>query len=328
MGATATAASVMTFCGGVLSCGKDVYDTGVNDLARFRFTLRNYAFRGGAFVDRNYSNLILRLFDGNGMPLSSSDSKKFLRRLSSPGSCGEDSGAYRVFRGGAKSYLSYLRSFGVPRRLTVRVSASPLLSPLLPDLSPDGAEERMRIGPGWVRMERFNGDPYDGDLVRLCACVALGRRHPLVYIPESYPAITEQVARDCGFRVERVEDGGEAARKLFPLTDPNVQALLILGYLSEENCSFASFAERQPRFSVKQRDISVPGSPGSVMRTLVSLGGIPGEGVRFSDGRGTVRIVPKASSRGFRIISEASGAEQAEELCDFYSLKLKGLKPD
>ena len=98
--------------------------------------------------------------------------------------------------------------------------------------------------------------------------------------------------------------------------------------IAEENCSFASFAERQPRFSVKQRDVSVPGTPGSVMRALVSLGGIPGEGVRFSDGRGTVRIVPKTSFQGFRIISEASGAEQAEELCDFYSLKLKGLKPD
>jgi len=322
------AASTMTFCGGVLASGKNVYDTGVNDLSRFRFILRNYAFRGGAFFDRNYSNLVLRIFDGNGMPLSHGGSKRFLRCLTEPSSCGDSEGSYRVFRGGAKSYLSYLRSFGLPGRLTVRTVPSPILSSLLPALPEPEAKERLRVGPCWVRVERENGEPFDEDLIRLSACVALGRIQSSVYIPESYPAVAEEVGRRYGFRVLRVPEGDGGERKLFPLTDPNVQGLLILGLLDRENCSFEAFAEKLPHFAVKQRDVSVPFPCGSVMRTLIALGGTPGDGVRFSDHRGTVRIVPKATEASFRIVSEASDSEQAEELCDFYALKLKGLKPD
>ncbi len=322
------AAATMTFCGGALACGKSVYDTGVNDLSQFRFTLRNYAFRCGAFFQRNYSNLILRLYDGNGMPISSLTARKFFQGLAGESSCGENDGIYRIFRGGAKAYQTYLRSFRIPDRLMVRVVASPVLSPLLPRSPEPDAGERMRIGPEWVRIERVDGEPFDEDLIRLCACVALGRKETLVRFPYSFPSVTESVAESFGFRAIRTSYDDENVRKLFPLTDPNVQALLILDLLQEEKCSFQQFVSRLPAFVVKQREVSVNVSRSAVMRMLASFGGELTEGIRFFDRSGVVRIIPKQNANAFRIFSEASNAETAEELCEFYSMKLKGLKPD
>ncbi len=321
------AAAVMTFCGGVLACGKNVYDTGVNELSRFRFALRNYAFHGGAYFERNYSNLILRLYDADGMPLSSDFSRKLLRMISAETSCGEQTGMYRIFRGGTKSYLKFLRSFGIPSGLPLRVVSSPFLSVLLPSLPNDHAQERMRVGSEWVRIEGSDGEPYDENLIRLCALVALGKKQSPVFFPADYPSVTESVAEQFGFRAIRCSEG-EELKKLFPLTDSNVCALLILGLLDREGCSFAQFAERLPSFVVKQRDVPVAASRSSVMRFLASSGGELGTGIRFSDPVGSVRIVPKDRANAFRVISEACSAEQAEELCEFYSLKLKGLKPD
>ncbi len=321
------ASATMTFCGGVLSGGKNVYDTGVNDLAPFRFAVRNYAFRCGAFFQRNYSNLILRLYDENGMPLSDSQSRKLLRVLSTETSCGETDGIYRIFRGGMKAYQSYLRSFGVPSRLFLRVMPSPVLSPFLTGIRGDG-QEKMRIGDEWVRIERPDGEPFDEDLIRLCACISLGQQHSPVRFPFDYPGVTESVADLFSFTAIRTEKGDIQARKLFPLTDPNVQALLILNLLDREKCSFQQFVSRLPLFSVKQREVSVNIPRSTVMRLLAEAGGELREGIRFFDRSGIVRIVPKQNANGFRIFSEAGTAETAEELCEFYSLKLKGLKPD
>ena len=199
------AAATMTFCGGVLSCGKNLYDTGVNDLSRFRFTVRNYAFRCGAYFDRNYSNLILRLFDEGGMPLDSLHAKKLVQLLSVESACGEDGGMYRVFRGGAKSYVSYLRSFGIPSRLKLRVSPSPVLSPLLPRMPEVGATDRMRVGREWLRIERSDGEPYDESLIQLCACVALSKKKSPVLFPDYFPFATESVVERFGFSARRTK---------------------------------------------------------------------------------------------------------------------------
>lgn len=322
------ASAAMTFCGGVLACGKNVYDTGVNDLSQFRFTVRNYAFHCGAFFQRNYSNLVLRLYDGNGMPLTSSVGRKLVRCLSAESSCGEMDGMYRIFRGGGKSYQTYLRSFGIPSRLQVRVVASPVLSPLLPRIPEGDARERMRVGPEWVRIERADGEPFDEDLIRLCACIALGRKESTVRFPYSFPSVMEEIARAFGFRPLRIPMDDENARKLFPLTDPNIQALLILNLLQEEKCSFEQFVSQLPAFTVKQRDVAVMAPRGAVMRMLASTGGELLEGIRFFDRSGVVRIIPKQNTNAFRILTEAANAELAEELCEFYSMKLKGLKPD
>ena len=322
------ASATMTLCGGVLSCGKNVYDTGVNDLSQFRFTVRNYAFRCGAFFQRNYSNLILRLYDGNGMPLSASLGRKLVQGLSRESNCGEKDGLYRIFRGGAKSYQSFLRSFGIPNRLMLRVVASPVLSPLLPRSSEPEVRERMRVGPEWIRIERPDGEPFDEDLIRLCSCLAFGRKESPIHFPFSFPNLTEEVAKNYGFRAIRTAIDDKSVRKLFPLTDPNVQALLILNLLQEEKCTFQQFVSKLPTFAVKQKDVTVHFPRSAVMRILVSSGGELSEGVRFFDRSGVVRIVPKSNSNAFRIFSEASNAELAEELCEFYSMKLKGLKPD
>ncbi|MBQ5743375.1 MAG: hypothetical protein IIV79_04190, partial [Clostridia bacterium] len=108
----------------------------------------------------------------------------------------------------------------------------------------------------------------------------------------------------------------------------NVQALLILNLLEQENCSFRDFISQFPVFSVKQREVAVSLPRSTVMRMLASVGGELSEGIRFHDRSGVVRIVPKPGANAFRICSEASNAETAEELCEFYSMKLKGLKPD
>ncbi len=321
------ASAVMTFCGGVLSGGKNVYDTGVNDLAPFRFVVRNYAFRCGAFFQRNYSNLILRLFDENGMPLSETQGKKLLHVLSTETSCGERGGLYRIFRGGMKAYQTYLRSFGIPSRLMMRVSPSPILSPLLPRVRTEG-EERMRVADEWIRIERGDGEPFSEEYLRLAACISLGKTNAPVCFPFDFPGVTEDVARSFDFVAERIEKQSEKVRKLFPLTDPNVLALLILNLLEREKCSFAEFVSRLPVFSVKQREISLNIPRSTAMRLLAAAGGEMREGIRFFDRAGVVRIVPKQNTNGFRIYSEAANAETAEELCEFYSLKLKGLKPD
>ncbi len=322
------ASAAMTFCGGVLACGKNVYDTGVNDLSRFRFTVRNYAFRCGAFFQRNYSNLVLRLFDENGMPLSASCARNLSRLLSQECACGETDGIYRIFRGGSKSYQNYLRSFGLPSKLMLRVISSPVLSPLLPRSPENDARERMRVGSEWVRIERPDGEPFDEDLIRLCVLISFGLKQSPVYFPYSYPYVAEQLADRFGFRALRIPNEDRNARKLFPLTDPNIQALLILDLLEREKCTFAQFIESFPSFASKQRDISVSLRKGAVMRAMASSGGELLEGIRIFDRSGVVRIVPKQNANAFRIYSESVSPEQAEELCEFYAMKLKGLKPD
>ncbi|MBQ1965923.1 MAG: NTP transferase domain-containing protein [Clostridia bacterium] len=323
------ASAAMTFCGGVLSFGKNVYDTGVNELSQFRFTVRNYAFCCAAFFERNYSNMMIRLYDGNGMPLSTDAGRKLEKLLSGEASCGEKDGVYRVFRGGNRAYTNYLRSFGIPNRLKVKVVSSPVLSPLLPSISDETAEERMRIGSEWVRIEDENGEPFDENLVRIAACISLGRKITPVLFPEFFPAVTEEIASQFGVRAIRIPfEDPTYSRKLFPLTDPNVQALLILNLLEQENCSFRDFISQFPVFSVKQREVAVSLPRSTVMRMLASVGGELSEGIRFHDRSGVVRIVPKSGANAFRICSEASNAETAEELCEFYSMKLKGLKPD
>ncbi len=321
------ASATMTFCGGVLSGGKNVYDTGVTDLSPFRFAVRNYAFRCGAFFQRNYSNLILRLFDENGMPFSEELSRKVIRVLSTETACGENDGIYRIFRGGTKAYQTYLRSFGIPSRLMLKVLPSPVLSPLLPRSRPEG-QEKMRIGDEWVRIERPDGEPFSEEYIRLAACLSLGKQETPVLFPFDFPGITEEAVKAFNLSAIRIEKENNQARKLFPLTDPNVMALLILNLLEREKCTFEQFVSRLPAFSVKQRDVSLNIPRSTAMRLLASSGGEMGEGIRFFDRAGIVRIIPKQNANGFRIFSEAANAETAEELCEFYSLKLKGLKPD
>ena len=320
--------AAMTFCGGVISCGKNVYDTGINDLQRFRFTVRNYAFRCGAFFQRNYSNLVLRLFDGNGMPLSVSQADQFIRILSKGGCCGEQEGLYRVFRGGSKSYLSYLRSFGLPSRTNLRVTPSQILLPLLPRSSDASACERLRIGDEWIRAERHDGDPFDESYLTLAACISLGRRESPVYVPQHLPEIADRIASSYGFRIRRIGAEDPHVRKLYPLTDPNVCAILILRLLEEERCGFGDFVASLPPFCVKHRDVSVPMSRGAVLRRLSSVGGDLGDGMLFRDRGGSVRVIPKENPNIFRVFGEAANSETAEELCEFYTKKLKGLKPD
>lgn len=320
--------AAMTFCGGVISCGKNVYDTGINDLQQFRFTVRNYAFRCGAFFQRNYSNLVLRLFDGNGMPLSVNQADRFIRVLSECGCCGEQEGAYRVFRGGSKAYLSYLRSIGLPSRISLRVTPSQILSRLLPRSSDSSGYERLRVGDDWIRAERPDGEPFDESYLTLAACVALGRRNSLVYVPLHLPEIAERVAASYGFRIRRVGSEDPNARKLYPLTDPNACAILILRLLEEERFGFGDFVASLPSFCVKHRDVSSPLSRGAVLRRLSVVGGAFGEGILLHDGGGSVRVIPKESPNAFRVFGEAANSETAEELCEFYIKKLKGLKPD
>lgn len=320
------ASCVMTLCGGILASGNHVHDMGVNELSRFRFALRRYPFSAGAFVQRNYSNLVLRLYDGNGMPLSSEQSRRLQRALSSDWECCGENGMYRIFRGAVRAYDSYLRSFPIPDVLPMRVSPTPILSRLLPDSG--SGTERMRPGDSWVRIENEAGDPFREDQIRLAACIALGSLQNTVPIPEDYPLVTESVAKDHGFRVLRVSQNDADYRKIFPLTDPNVVALLILNLLSVEKCTFSDFVRTLPPFAVKQRDVAVSAARSSIMRALSRSGGELSQGIRFRDASGSVRIIPKERSNAFRIVSEAAAPEIAEELCDYYSMKLKGLNPD
>lgn len=318
----------MTFCGGVLARGKNIYDCGVSDLAQFRFSVRNYAFRGGVFFQRNYSNLILRIYDENGMPIASSVARALSSKLKDETACGGEEGVYRIFRGGSKSYLTFLKTFSRPERLMLKTVPSPVLAPLLPGFSVKRASERMKVYPEWVRIEREDGEPFDENLVQLAAFVSLGRTVNPVFFPYDYPSVCESAAEQFGFRCMRIDGTSPYARKLYPLTDPNVQALLILDLLSRENCGFGEFISRLPSFAVKQREVSVNVGCACIMRQLSASGGELLNGIRFQDRNGSVRILPRTRGNGFRICTEAANAETAEELCEFYTMKLKGLKPD
>ncbi len=325
-----TASLGMAFSGGVLSSGADIYDLGNCELSLFRFVIRHYGFSGGAYLTRSEREVSVRLCDSDGLPLSGSQEKKLLNSYANFGEPADEDGTYRIFRGGATAYENYLRTFLLPTRPVMRVAGSSLLLSLLPGNGQGGNGEWLRVLSDRLRVESADRDPFDDDLVRVAVAMAYGKTYGTVRVPYFFPSVLESLGKQRGFQVERLTLEDKRRRRLFAMEDPNVQALVLLHFLDVSRMSFREFSATLPCFFTKYRDVPVTARKGYVMRVLSSLPGRMDseEGVRIGTRNGSVWILPRASSNVFRVCSEAADFEQAEELCEFYTRKLKGLKPE
>ena len=160
--------------------------------------------------------------------------------------------------------------------------------------------------------------------------MAFGKTFGKVAVPYSYPAMIERLGESGGFEVKRLTLDSPERDELYDITDPNICACVLCGYLSRSRKTFAKLAASVPSFDVFSRDVDCDGDKFEIMRKLSESKGEKEliEGIRFIDREKgwSVRVVPKNDLKGFRVVAEAASSETAEEICDFYLKKIRSDK--
>ncbi len=316
----ACAAQLHAIISGILSSGDNVLNLGCCQRTQFRYTVRAYSLCGGIYAaaDKIY------LYAADGLPLSTADGKALRKVFDGNEFFCEKSGNYRMLKNYGEPYVKKLRRSVIAMKpLNAHIYGDDILSEVVPARADDSAE-KIYVG------DTLGVDEYPDRLVKCCVAVAFGKTFGKVAVPYSYPAMIERLGESGGFEVKRLTLDSPERDELYDITDPNICACVLCGYLSRSRKTFAKLAASVPSFDVFSRDVDCDGDKFEIMRKLSESKGEKEliEGIRFIDREKgwNVRVVPKNDLKGFRVVAEAASSETAEEICDFYLKKIRSDK--
>lgn len=322
---SAAAPAMLALSAGLSSASVDVFDLGECDVGMIRFAVREYGFGGGVFIKVSGGRISVSILQSDGLYMDRNSERKVEQTFSSGDVHFGSAGSFRPFRGYDRIYSKYFSKMLLG------------LSPLPAIVSgPTFITEKLSVKPGEPKLEYIYVMPdamyvqtpeheaYDEDLVNCVVAYCFGKLTGNAYVPYDWPMILDKIAAENGFELHRLTLEDKDRAKLDSISDVNIRAAVLLKYMSDSGMRFSDIAARIPVFSSRHREIDSPSDKAEMMR-LLSEGSDRElvEGVRISDRRGSILIVPRKRTNSFRLFAEATDAETAAEICDFYVKKIK-----
>ncbi len=318
-------AAVMALCSGIISSASNTFDLGECDFNIFSYAIREYGFNGGIHIGFENDTATLTLLEKDGLPFGRDKERKFESTLNSGENITVKDGEFRTFKGFEKVYENnYLRRFETSEPVYAFVSAPEFISKKINIRSKKENSEYIYVMPQRLIVQTNNREAYDDDLIKCVTAFCCGMNESEVFIPYSYPAAIDYVAKKYGFRCTRLTLEDKERSKLCKMTDTYYRALCLLNFMAKHGVTFAEIAKNMPIFTSRRREIEVSADKAEIMQTLSSVNGRElVEGIRIREKVGTVHIIPQKLRNAFTICAESEDAETAAELCDFYAKKLK-----
>jgi len=316
-------APMLALCSGISARGVDVFDLGKCDINSFRFAVRHFGFGGGVYIKEDSERIFLVFLETDGLYIRREYERKLEQFLESKELSYVKNGSLRTFLGSDRIYKRRIRSLLNGIGNVMNVSGTDYFSECIPHCG-KGSYEYMHVLPESLVIQTPRKEAYPDDTVRCVSAFCIGKLTGTAVIPYDYPTALNTVSEKNGFALIRttLEDLDRA--RLCTVYDTNIRAASILRYMTEKSCSFADIVAQLPPFSTKRREVGISSDKASVMRELSADGKTElVDGVKIFANKGTVLIVPKKSSGSFSVSAEATDAETAAEICDFYVKKLR-----
>ncbi len=141
----------------------------------------------------------------------------------------------------------------------------------------------------------------------------------------------ERLGESGGFEVKRLTLDSPERDELYDITDPNICACVLCGYLSRSRKTFCKTCGIRSVFRRFQpRDVDCDGDKFEIMRKLSESKGEKEliEGNTFHRPRKGLERARRSKNdlKGFRVVAEAASSETAEEICDFDLKKIRSDK--
>ncbi|MFT8889323.1 MAG: sugar phosphate nucleotidyltransferase [Ethanoligenens sp.] len=322
---------------GALSSGARVLDFGSAFEAQFVFCSTFCSADLGVFARAAGARVVLRLFDGEGLPLC----RKWERDMEAHLSTGEIArclpGEYGIPEQLAGMSVLYERALSrlAPEGLsgmsvTVRSAnrqAKQRLTQVLDGLScaPGGLRLHLTASGGEASFFDEEGTYLSPLHTLALGCMIAFEQGEDVALPYEAPRALNMLAEQYGRRVLRYlscpADAADKEARLLAARQPWVRdglqnGVRILGYLQSNGLRLRDAVRSLPAFAVSVRSVSLAGNPGELLRAFA--GEMPagvGEGVLLERQRGKVLLSPLKRGKGLRILAEAADMEAADELC-------------
>jgi len=158
--------------------------------------------------------------------------------------------------------------------------------------------------------------------------VEMERGEGQVALPAWAPAAADQVAAHFGGRVLRLgrDKGAYELWRTTPwLWDGVFAACRLCAHLAATGESLTRLDRSVPRFATAHGEVPLRSDRGKVLEALVAASPAAqreGRGARLPVGAGWVYLAPMTRRSALRVITEATDAETAQELCEAYREKL------
>ncbi|MBS5737393.1 MAG: NTP transferase domain-containing protein [Clostridiales bacterium] len=327
----AYSAFAQTFSSAVRDSGDNVYLLCETDFSGLKYIVRNFGFQGGVYMRREAEGVVLNFIDEDGLFLSSSKVKEMQKIYDSEDFRTGNGGRLKVFNGFAIGYQHHLeRLFDGISDFPATVIAPSSVTNLIHFSHPAATEkfcvtdDRLRV----FRIENGEDAEYSKLEVSLVCLYVFGKTKGKVFIPENFPSVAEDIAKNNNFTVTRIGWDKLDRYLLYSFTDPISCLSAVLKYLSDNKTTFGEILRKIPQFYREEKRVSVDG--GQKARIISSMSLSPGctlleNGIRisFPEKKSVVSVISSADKKNFRIYAESVSRETAEELCDIYVNKIK-----
>lgn len=340
-------AFAMAFSAGAMSSGSDVWDIGECTESELVYCMKAGGIKCACYIDSEKVTSI-KLISENGLPLTRQEERKIESGMNNGGYCKalfNEFGEYKN-AGGIKELYKVFLEEELPVRLKglcpeFRTSNKRVLS-FLSDIIPsridiNGERIIFHISVDGKRVSAYTeatGYVFYEKLV-VFVCKIRARNGKDTAVPYSFPLVADKVANGYGRQIKRFfnctfDSSDMDARKLAGecdfINDGIRLSFIILSWLSENGVSLADAIEDIPEFYATSRYVSLDSPASDVLKSLCPQNAGIGEGIAIKENDDRVLIRPVKTGKGIQMFVESVRSETAQELCDRFEKRLKGLR--
>ncbi|MCH5192398.1 MAG: NTP transferase domain-containing protein [Oscillospiraceae bacterium] len=335
----ASKALAMAVCAGVTSAGAEAWFFGECSSPALAYCTARSGLSAGCWVEAGVTAK-LRLFSGDGLPLTRSEEKIIeggLNRSEYRRAGFAHFGELRDTAAILRLYNSMLEELA-PKKLTdikavLNTSGGTVQSVC------DGILDRINkkegdpivfhIGSDGMGISAFTdetGYVFEEKLILIACMHRFSQGHDIA-LPNDFPKAADNIAEKLGRKVLRYsgcpsDKGDMAARRLAAETpfvhDGAALMLTVLDVLESRGITLPQAVRELPDLALSTRFVAIDKHPVKLLRSMFSQQQVSGDGVTINDKRGRVRIKPVRTEKGVMMQVESYSAETAAELCDFY----------
>ena len=346
IGCTDSAASkslAMAVCSGVTASGGEAWFFGECSAPALAYCTARSGLTAGCWVEAGVTAK-LRLFSGDGLPLTRSEEKIIeggLNRSEYRRAGFAHFGEIRDTAAILRLYNSMLEELAPKRLRSIKAvlntsgrAVQDACDGILDRInSREGSPIVFHIGSDGRGISAFTdetGYVFEEKLI-LIACMHRFSQGYDIALPNDFPRAADNIAEKFGSRVLRYsgcpsDKGDSEARKLAAETpfvrDGAALMLTVLEVLESRGITLLDAVRELPEMALSTRFVAIDKHPVKLLRSMFSGQQVSGDGVTINDKRGRVLIKPVRTEKGVMMQVESYSAETAAELCDFYQDRL------
>lgn len=327
----------LAMCTGIAAAGGEAWLFGAASEPALCHCSEKAGLSACCYIDSGVTTKI-RLFSGNGLPLSRREEK-----LVEQGLCGnfrtasfngfgkvKDVSAMTAIHGNAleKAAPHKLTKFRAVLNTSGK-NVSETCEKILGKINcKDGSPIVFHIGSNGRGVSAYTdetGYVFEEKLIMIC-CKKLFEQGQNVAVPHNFPTVVEKLAEEYNKKVLRYSlcpsDSSDFSARQLALEAPFVRdgAMLmftVLSILESRGISLAEAAAELPESAVCTRFIPISKHPLKLFDSTPNKR-VSGDGITLASDKGQVHIRPVKTEKGIMMQAESYSMEAASELCDFY----------